>query len=405
MKKANKNLIAFILVFVFVASGLASANAVKGVGGSVAQFFSDVAVYGVRHSFAVATKSVEKALSEGLVYHDTMMNINSLFYRASGTAVVRKDDTTVVRADNGYLGNPRAEMTDSDLEWRSENVKELSEIANNNGAEFLYVMAPSKGYALKYPSNVKDYTASNCDRFALLLREKGVPFLNLIESASAEGISEEEMFFVTDHHWRPEKGIWASEKVCRYLRDNYGFEYSESLWNPDNYNIKTYEDWFLGSQGKKVGVYFTPFGADDINLIVPGFETSLTEEQPEKGLVRSGSFEDLLYKDNINVKDHYHLNPYATYSGGDFREQIITNHANPDGKTAIVIRDSFGCAFTPFFSLGLGRLYVTDVRDGGYVGEKLDMREYIQKIKPDYVIVLYTGVSGGDSLYTFVDNK
>ena len=405
MKKANKNLIAFILVLIFVASGLASADPVKGVGSSVVQFFSDVAVYGVRHSFAVATKNIEKTLSEGLIYHDTMININSVFYRVAGTAVVEKDDSTVVRAKNNYLGNPRAEMSDEDLRWRSENVKELGEISENNGAQFLYVMAPSKGYALEYPSNVEDYTASNCNRLASMLQESGVPFLNLIERASSEGISEEEMFFVTDHHWRPEKGIWASEKVCEYLCANYGFEYSKSLWDLENYKIETYEDWFLGSQGKKVGVYFTPYGADDINLIVPKFNTSLTEEQPEKGLVREGTFEDLLYKDNISVKDHYHLNPYATYSGGDFREQIITNHENPDGKTAIVIRDSFGCAFTPFFSLGFSKLYVTDVRDGGYVGEKLDMREYIQKIKPDYVIVLYTGVSGGDSLYTFVDNN
>lgn len=405
MKKANKNLIAFILVFVFVASGLASADTVKGVGGSVMQFFNDVSVYGVKYSFALATKSVEKALSEGLIYHDTMMNVNSVFYRLSGTAVVRKDDTTVARTKNGYLLNPRPEMTAEDLEWRSENVRELGEIAESNGAHFLYVMAPSKGYALEYPSNVEDYTVPNCDGFSALLREKKVPFLNLIETASSEGIAEEEMFFVTDHHWRPERAIWAAEKVGQYLSENYGFEYGEYLWNLDNYNIKTYEDWFLGSQGKKVGVHFTPYGADDINLIVPKFDTSLTEEQPEKGLVREGTFADLLYMENINVKDHYNLNPYATYSGGDFREQIITNHGNPEGKTAIVIRDSFGCAFTPFFSLGFSKLYVTDVRDGGYVGEKLDMREYIQKIKPDYVIVLYTGLSGGDSLYTFVDNK
>ena len=107
MKKANKNLIAFILVLIFVASGFASPDPVKGVGSSVVQFFSDVAVYGVRHSFAVATKNIEKSLSEGLTYHDAMMNINSVFYRVAGTAVVEKDDSTVVRAKNNYLGNPR----------------------------------------------------------------------------------------------------------------------------------------------------------------------------------------------------------------------------------------------------------------------------------------------------------
>lgn len=404
MKKTSKNIIVSILALGFVVCGF-NLGVLRSAGANAMQFFSDVKIYGISHSFKLATNNIEKSLSENLSYHDEMINLNSVFYRVTGTKVVKKDDLTVVRAKNGYLGNPRNKMSDEDLIWRGENVKELGEIANKNGADFLYVMAPTKGYEMEYPSNVEDYTASNCDRFSKILEGKQVPFLNLIKTAGEEGISEEEMFFVTDHHWRPEKGIWASEKVCGYLSRNYGFKYDRSLWDMTNYNIDTYKDWFLGSQGKKVGVYFTPLGADDINLVTPKFATSLKEEQPAKELVREGSFEDLMYMDNISVKDHYGLNPYATYSGGDFREQIITNLNNPRGKTAIVIRDSFGCAFTPFFSLALSKLYVTDVRDGGYVGEKLDMREYIEKIKPDYVIVLYTGVSGGDSLYTFVDNK
>ena len=198
-------------------------------------------------------------------------------------------------------------------------------------------------------------------------------------------------------------GIWASEKLTDFLNSEYGFVCDAELWNYDNYNITEYKNWFLGSQGKKAGRWFTPLGADNINIITPSFETDLVEEQPVKGLVRQGSFKDLLYMDNIATKAYYDLNPYAAYSGGDFREQIITNRLNPRGKTAIIIRDSYGCAFTPFISLAMSKTYVVDIRDGGYVGEKVNLTEYISSVKPDYVFVLYTGLTASDSLYTFLD--
>jgi len=401
MKNFNKNIIVFILVSILVLSGLFSQGITEGIKNAFVQFKTGKDVYGVAHSFSLAADAMVKAVSNGISYHDEAMDLNSLFNRYTGRAIVEKDDGTVIRAKNGYLGNPRGKVSDKKLNHYADNVAEFMKTANSKGADFLYVMAPSKGYSLEYPSNGRDFTKTNCDRFSEMLKEKGVPLLNLIEQAEKEDISDEEMFFATDHHWRPEKGLWASEKVSSCLEDLYGFQYDKSVLQKDNYTVTTYKDWFLGSQGKKVGRYFSPHGPDDINLIVPKFETSLAEYQPAKNLWREGTFKDLLYMENLNTKDHYNLNPYATYSGGDFREQIIANRMIPEGKTAIIIRDSYGCAFTPFFSLVLGNTHVVDIRDGAYVGEKLYLPDYIDKIKPDYVIVFYTGLSDGEALYAF----
>ncbi len=402
MKKIDKNQIVFIIVFLFIVAGFVSKDSLIGLKNAAVQVSQDIKVYGITDAFLRATDNVEKATSDCLLYHDEAININSLFLRVMGTAIVEKDDMTVVKAKNGYLGNPRAKISDEDLLWRAQNVAELENLALQSGAKFIYVMAPTKGYSLNYPSNVEDYTASNCDRFADLLEQKNISFLNLIDIASNEGITDEQMFFATDHHWRPSMGMWASDRVCSALKDWYGFEYSEDIYNKENYSVTTYEDWFLGSQGKKAGKYFSPFGADDIELIVPKFDTSFVEEQPAKEHRREGNFsETLLYTENIEVKDYYSLNPYAAYSGGDFRQQIITNNLNPNGKTVLVIRDSYGCVFTPFLSLSFNKTYVTDIRDGAYIGDKVHLPSYIQAVKPDYVLVLYTGVSAGESLYTF----
>ena len=97
--------------------------------------------------------------------------------------------------------------------------------------------------------------------------------------------------------------------------------------------------------------------------------------------------------DNME-KDYYHKSPYSTYSGGDFRLQIMRNNLDTDGKKILLIRDSFACVVAPFLSLQTSELHICDMRDyQWYVGDKLNMEEYIREINPDYVLVLYNGIS------------
>lgn len=403
MKNINKNIFVFIISFAVILVGLCSSSLWNGIWDCTRQLISDAKEFGVFEAFAGFTDKMESVSSEKLSYHATFMDVNSVFLNSVNTRIVEKDDSTVVKTSSGYLANPRPLFEREGLKTRVDNLEEVYEYVKKSEAEFLYVMAPSKGYELEYPSNVDDFTKENCNEFLSFLEAAGIPTLNLISKKTEQGISDEEMFFITDHHWRPEYGLWASGEICSELGRLYGFEYDKNISDISNYSIETYEDWFLGSQGKKVGSYFTSLGRDDINIITPKFETSLTEEQPLKNHYREGTFsETVLYMENIETKDLYNLNPYVTYSGGDFREQIITNKLKSDGKTVLLIRDSFACAAAPFLSLNTGKLYVADVRDDEYyVGNKINVYEYIDKIKPDYVIVMYNGVSSGMDLFDF----
>ncbi|MEE0944708.1 MAG: DHHW family protein [Clostridia bacterium] len=394
-----KHIFVFILSAVIIVGGLCSPKLRENLQNNLSAFKIDTAEKGVFDAFDTLTDNTEKTVISNLSYHDWAVNVYSAFNRLVGTRVVVKDDITVVRADNGYLGSMRAKADNNTLELYADNVNKLYSKAKRNGAEFLYVMAPMKGYDFLYPTNVTDYTVSNCDRFAEMIKSRNIPFLNLIETALDEEITSEEMFFVTDHHWKPSWGLWAAERIS----DRLDVKYDKAILDISNYNIQTYKNWFLGSQGKKVGINFTPYGADDFEVITPKFETNLTEFQPYKNSVREGDFtETVLYMNNMDVKDYYNLNPYVTYSGGDFREQIITNHKNPDGKKIVIIRDSYACALVPFLSLVMSETYVVDIRENtGYVGDKLKMSEYIEKINPDYVMVFYSGLSDSGDLFEF----
>lgn len=400
ISKINKNAFVFLLALILIASGVISKPLIKSVGSQ--------ALHTIKGDISVseAIENIETSASENLRYHDALMNLNSYVLRLTGTRSVAKDDEYVVRMDNDYLAYDFPYVNDEYIAQVTENISELYNCAADNGSEFLYVMCPTKGYQNAYPDGVDNYAKINWDRFADSLNDKGIPNLNLRKCMAEDGITDEEMFFVTDHHWKPNSGFWAYSRICDSLNQKYGFEYNEDYTDISNFNIKTYENWFLGSHGKKVGAYFSPLGIDDIDMITPKFETSLVEEQPMKNEVRAGSFEkSVIYMKNIQNKDLFGKNPYAAYSGGDFRMQIITNELNSDGKTFLIIRDSYACTVTPFLSLQAKQLYIADMRDyESYVGDKINAFDYIREINPDYVLVVYNGITteeDADGRYDF----
>lgn len=100
-------------------------------------------------------------------------------------------------------------------------------------------------------------------------------------------------------------------------------------------------------------------------------------------------------------KDYYNKESYAVYNGGNRQLQIVKNNLNPNGKKVLIVRDSFACVVTPFLSLQTSELHICDVRKH-QDGEKIDVEDYINRLNPDYVIVLYSGVGkSSNPLYNF----
>lgn len=403
MKRLNKNAIIFITTFSIIIIGLFSGGFLKDIYKS----FKDLTkIFLLEDTFTTLnqfTDSVESASSQGLLYHKEFVDINSSLQKNMGTAVIYKDDMTVVRSKTGYLSYVRDEIPADVLKNRAENVAELYKSAEENGADFLYIMAPAKGYNMEYPENIIDYNKSNCDTFINELEKANVPYFSLISRMEQEGITEEELFFVTDHHWKPEYALWAVNRVAEELELRFDFKYDKEKLDINNYNETVYEDWFLGSQGKKTGQYFTTLGLDDISIFTPKFKTSFIDTQVGKDYSVQGTFEEvLLHKEHIETKDLYNKNPYATYLGGDYREQIIENTDNKDGKRVLILKDSFSCAFAPFFSTVTKDTYLLDMRDfDEFKGERINVEKYIEEIKPEIVLVMYTGATSEDVLYEF----
>ena len=394
MKKFNKNSLLFVFVIIFIMFGL-SLGTIRPILGSIKNILTG--------SFSIeeAKDNISTVTNEELTYHNLLMDFNSVKENFLSTKVIKKEDTIVVKSDSGSLIGQSKKIDIIEIKNVVKRIDTLKTVSENNGASFLYCAAPTKELYEIAPQNVENHSKENYDLFLSELANSNIPTINFADTINNK--TDYEPFYYTDHHWTAKSGFAANNAMITELNAQYGFEYNKELMDISNYSIEHYQNWFLGSKGKKVGTYFTWSGADDFDLITPNFKTNLTEEQPFKNQIRTGEFKDtVLYTENLE-KDYYKINTYATYSGGDFRLQIMKNNLNPNGKKILLIRDSFACVVAPFLALQTSELHVCDVRDADYyVGEKLNMEEYIKMINPDYVLVLYTGVSSAsDSRYDF----
>ena len=346
-----------------------------------------------------AIKVIDTVSSENLLYHDTLMNLYSVKENLLNSKIIKKESSTTIKSERDFLVMDTKSMNSMFDEKEIENiVDEINQLKRNSekiGADFLYIAVPEKSYYEITPENVNNYSRINFDQFAKYLELYQIPNVNMASEFSAKNISDSSLFFVTDAHWKPSSGFIAYKSICQTLSQKYGYIFDDKMMNIDNYNVITYPKWFLGNLGKRVGLYFTWYGADDFDLIVPNFQTSFEESVPFENVIRKGSFEKtLIYSEKIKNKDFYNTDPYTCYCGGNHRLQIIKNKFNYSGKKIMLIKDSFAFVVAPYLSLQVSELHMADTRDEtvSIYDKKVNWIEYMEETCPDIVLVLYKGI-------------
>ena len=245
------------------------------------------------------------------------------------------------------------------------------------------------------PTGVVEAGNRNASRFLEDLDRAGVAYTDLRPLFEENGVYED-WFFRTDHHWKPEAAFFAWQHLAGVLEEEYGLTTDTALLEEDNWDRQVLEDFFLGSQGKRVGSLYA--GVDDITLYTPKFDTELTYTCPFYAMERSGPFsESVCFPERVARRDWFGENPYVYYAGGDYPLASIVNHKNPSGPRIVLLRDSFACALTPFLALSCSELTTVDLR---YFSG--DLLETIAGLEPDLVLTLYTaGTTSNPALFQF----
>lgn len=266
----------------------------------------------------------------------------------------------------------------------ADNLGDFRDFLNFYNIPMLYVHIPSKicPYMDGELAETIDFSNRNADSLLQELETKGVPSLDLRGVIHAQGLNHHELYYITDHHWKVEAGLWAAGVIAEYLNCEEGFRIDPELYDQNGYDFTIYPEWFLGSQGKKVTLAKTK--ADDFTVVVPRFETSLICEIPTLGMEEEGDFRILLDESKYQERDLYNLSPYHAYSWGDNALMTVTNRNDKSGKSILLIHDSYGDPVAPFMALGVETLYSMDIRS--FSGS---LQSFIEQKQPDIVIVMY----------------
>lgn len=329
----------------------------------------------------------------------SLVGVNGLFQKLINRSYIEDNEANVYRLDNGHLVYSIDKIDNESIAWFSDNTSAFAEELAKENIPLLYVQIPFKikDGDNKMPAGCYEYANSNANALVSTLKNQGVNVYDLRDDMS--NLSSEEYsskFYKTDQHWTNETALWAADSIAKNMHKICKTTYQGKLFDQNNFSTKTYENWFLGSFGKKTGSLYA--GVDDYNLVLPKYDTSFKfHAVTEKGDIdRSGNFEEaLLDKKNLE-KDLYNNNTYETYTGGNYKLTKITNKKNPNGSKVLLIRDSFSCSMMPFLALSYSEL------------DSVDLRYYKQSISKlatkgnyDAVIIAYNPSVYGESAFTF----
>lgn len=274
-----------------------------------------------------------------------------------------------------------------DKRRKIQSVTEFYNFCKEQGIPFLFVQTPYKVSQNIEQDRFPILGNTNAQADALIqgLEANNIPVLDIRDEVEKEKLAHYNLFFKTDHHWKPQTAMWAAERITKNLqaRPDINLQYDSFLLTPEAYKEVVYQRNFLGSQGRKVTL--ARADPEDISLFYPKTETDFAYIIPSRKIHLRGDFSVMYDMNQIREGDYYYKNSYAAYSYGDQALIQIRNYkVGVNGKHVLMIKDSFGDAVEPFLAMTVAQLDVIDLRH--FTGS---LQTFIERTHPDVVMVLY----------------
>ena len=259
---------------------------------------------------------------------------------------------------NGHFSGFCKEINVDEL---SKSIVRFSRFLNSEKIPLLYVQTPYK--ICKYDerfSGILDFSNQNADAVLENLKLNNINTFDLRESIHAQNKNHYDLFFKTDHHWKPETGFWATNEIIKKLNSDYDLKLG--LLKEENFDYKVYKKALLGSYGKKITRAKTE--PDDFTLIIPKKEYQIHFEvydKHDKLADNYGSFEAMLDYESIESDDLYGKDPFHGYGYGS-SNNFVENLAADNEYKILLIGDSFTNVIIPFLALETKHIDRLDLR-------------------------------------------
>lgn len=177
--------------------------------------------------------------------------------------------------------------------------------------------------------------------------------------------NDEYIYFRTDHHWTALGAYYTYREICASLDLEPAELDSFEVWDQGTFRGSNYYKCSQSSKLELDNVYaYNP--TDDITMIIND-NTSGRFSWP---LLTDMS------KSALNSK-------YMTFLAGDHALCEITNNDLQNGKSCVILKDSYGNAIAPFFTQNYQYVYVMDFREY----HRMNLQKFVDTYEIDDVIL------------------
>lgn len=257
-----------------------------------------------------------------------------------------------------------------------DSVKSLSATLNVQEIPLLYVQLPDRGKDFQFKHDM-NYFGKIDARIVSELKNMGIDILDLGEALNKIGVDvSEDYFFVSDVHLTTKAEYLNAMLITKYLTEKYQLDFplTEQVYNENNWDWVNHPFW--GNLGRSAGKIFS--GTDIFTTFIPRFETKLQLTIPQDGLLKKGSFLNVLTNgyDTSGSKDSYWVTNYGQWPSPLY---FYENMLIPQAPRLLVISDSIMLRANTFLSMNASSVTVLDPRSFNnvdYLAECLSLSTY-----------------------------
>ncbi len=265
--------------------------------------------------------------------------------------------------DDGYIITKPADSN------RAEKNMELINRFSASFDEVGLMVVPSAGYMLesKLPKVHADYPDEQVYAYINANKADNIRFYNLSEDFGDHMVSDEQVYYKTDHHWT---SLGAYTAYGRFCADK-GLEPTVR----EAFTVSTYDN-FYGTTYSSSGYFLRDPDTLEIwenKELADSIKVTITEG------TESNNFDSMYFEEHLSEDDMY-----PVFLDGNHALVTIENAKAKTDDTILIIKDSFAHCAAPFFAENYAKVIMVDLR---YY--KLPVTDIVESESVDEVLFLY----------------
>lgn len=268
--------------------------------------------------------------------------------------------------------------------------KDFKKEMDEAGVPAYFASAPSKPvYATRqdlFPPYIIAMDAYNREQLHGRIKENDIDLIDLEDTLGKQ--PGEDIYFKTDHHWRPEGAFLAYGQIMNRLSDQFP---NAPKLTMDDMNIQSVDGPFYGSHAREISMPYVE-SPDKFTYLEPkdGFTTTVCHNGDDCG-------HPVLDKDVLKNAKKF-TNYYSIFMGDNYAQAKIEQNNPKNDDHLLVLKDSYANPVLGYLGESFGTVSALDVR---YFDDyDVDISDYAKENDVDAVLFLHNDrITGLGSMY------